>query len=300
MTKCGRWRWLVLLWCLGCGVVQAQPQARAEALRAQFAALQAQGTGRIGDRAIFLRSSEAEGRMQGDIYALIDQPYESLRHELARVDAWCGILILHLNVKYCRAVGETGREQLLAGVGRKFDQALHEVHWLRFDYAARAAGEGYLDLLLQAPRGPLDTQDYRIAIQAAPFAAGRSLLHMRYAYRYGLAARWAMQAYLATLGSGKRGFSIVGRGADGQPVAVGGVRGVLERNTMRYYLAIEAYLGAAGHPAAQQPLRRLETWFDATERYAAQLHEIDRDAYLAMKRLELRRQETVAPPVPAD
>jgi hypothetical protein len=34
--------------------------------------------------------------------------------------------------------------------------------------------------------------------------------------------------------------------------------------------------------------RRLQGWFDATERYPAQLHEIERSEYLAMKREELR------------
>jgi hypothetical protein len=33
-----------------------------------------------------------------------------------------------------------------------------------------------------------------------------------------------------------------------------------------------------------------ERWFAATESYALQLHEIDRDTYLTMKRAEYRRQ----------
>ena len=33
-------------------------------------------------------------------------------------------------------------------------------------------------------------------------------------------------------------------------------------------------------------------WFDSTERYARQLHEVDRDDYLAMKRNEYKRMKT--------
>jgi hypothetical protein len=73
---------------------------------------------------------------------------------------------------------------------------------------------------------------------------------------------------------------------------VGGLRGVLERNTVRYYLAIEAYLGAQSLPAAQQTQKSLQDWFDATERYAEQLHELSRDEYLVMKQRELQRQAT--------
>jgi hypothetical protein len=65
------------------------------------------------------------------------------------------------------------------------------------------------------------------------------------------------------------------------------MRGAAERNTMRYYLAIEAYLAAPGDRQLQQ---RLAAWFDATEKYARQLHEVDRTAYLRMKEDEVRRQ----------
>ena len=78
----------------------------------------------------------------------------------------------------------------------------------------------------------------------------------------------------------------------GEPLYIGGIRGLVERNTMRYYLAIDAYLGSLSAPAAEQPERRFAAWFDATERYPRQLHEVDRDAYLRMKRSEYRRQLT--------
>ena len=57
-----------------------------------------------------------------------------------------------------------------------------------------------------------------------------------------------MQSYLATAGSSKVGFSVVDRKADGTPVHIRNLRGVIERNTMRYYLAIEAFLGAHAAP----------------------------------------------------
>jgi hypothetical protein len=57
---------------------------------------------------------------------------------------------------------------------------------------------------------------------------------------------------------------------------------------MRYYLAIDAYLGA---PDAKQLPGRLATWFDSTERYARQLHEVERNDYLTMKRNEYKRME---------
>ncbi len=93
-----------------------------------------------------------------------------------------------------------------------------------------------------------------------------------------------MQGYLATLGADKVGFTATGKDSAGEPAYVGGVRGVVERNTMRYYLAIDAYMDSP-----RQLAPRLAAWFDSTERYARQLHEVEREDYLAMKRNEYKR-----------
>jgi hypothetical protein len=77
---------------------------------------------------------------------------------------------------------------------------------------------------------------------------------------------------------------------------VRGVRGVVERNTLRYYLAIDAFLEAQALPAPQQLQASLQGWFTATERYAQQLHEVDRDTYVGMKLREVQRQRTQTAP----
>ena len=100
-----------------------------------------------------------------------------------------------------------------------------------------------------------------------------------------------MQAYLATIGRGKVGFTRTGKQSNDQPVYVEGVRGVVERNTMRYYLAIDAYLGALSTPPGEQLEKRLQSWFASTELYPRQLHEVDRATYLEMKRSEYLRMQ---------
>jgi len=71
---------------------------------------------------------------------------------------------------------------------------------------------------------------------------------------------------------------------------VDGLRGALERNVMRYYLAIDAYLAASASPPQEQLEERLRDWFESTERYALQLHEVDQNEYLEMKRRECALQ----------
>jgi hypothetical protein len=96
--------------------------------------------------------------------------------------------------------------------------------------------------------------------------------------------------YLGTVARDKVGFTRAKDAKSGETAFVGGSRGIVERNTMRYYLAIDAYLDSLQAPPAQRLEKRLQAWFDATERYARQLHEVEREAYLSMKRNEVQRQ----------
>lgn len=264
----------------------------ADVLKARHAALAPQLASNPYGRPIHIESRQSSSELQGEVFAVVDHPYATLDRELRSAAQWCDILILHLNVKHCRAASPQGpTTQLAVSIGKKHDQSLSDAHRVLFEYQLASATPDYLKVMLHAPHGPLGTRDYRIVVEAIPLDERRSFLRMSYAYGYGFAARVAMQGYLGTIGSGKVGFSVVGRKPDGQPVYVDNVRGVIERNTMRYYLAIDAYLASLSAAPAERQERRLRTWYAATERYARQLHELEREEYLAMKRKEIQRQQ---------
>jgi len=254
----------------------------AAALHAKFDALQDRLAHNAYGRPLVLQSTQSGDHLEGEVYARVDQPFAALQKGLQGTDNWCGILILHLNVKMCHAQ-PAGLDMAL---GRKYDQPVEDAYRLHFDYKPVAAGADYLRTELTSADGPLGTKDYRIAVEAAPMDAGHTMLHMSYAYGFGFTARVAMNTYLSTVGAEKVGFSTDGKDADGKPAYVGGVRGLVERNTMRYYLAIDDYVAA---PAPGQLEQRLNTWFDATERYPRQLHEMDKADYIAMKKVEAKR-----------
>ncbi|HZV94213.1 MAG TPA: hypothetical protein VFF72_13415 [Caldimonas sp.] len=257
----------------------------ASALRARQAALHDRFSSNPFGRPLVLESTQTSSGLRGDVYAIVDHPFSAVQPALQSIDHWCDILILHLNVKHCRA--NSANKTINLRVGRKFDQPIEDAYELDFKFAVAAATTDYLQILLTAKDGPLSTKDYRIQVEAIPSGDGKSLIHMSYAYGYGFAARLAMETYLATIGRDKVGFSVVDH-KNGKPVYVGGVLGLLERNTMRYYLAIDAFLDAASLPAAQQPEQRIRDWYASTERYARQLHEMDENDYLDMKRKEIR------------
>jgi len=277
-----------------CALAGTPPTHAADAasLLARHTALREQLASNQFKRPLYLESLQAADRLKGDIYAQIDQPFGVVAPALRGTDHWCDVLILHLNVKGCRASSGQAGDTLSVRIGRKFDQPLGDAYAFEFLYRVVTASADYLQVVLHADQGPLGTSAYRIVLEVVPLDAGRSFLHLSYAYAYGTTARVAMQGYLATTGRNKVGFSVTGHTAAGQPVYMGGMRGVVERNTMRYYLAIEAYLGALSAPTAKQADRRLNAWFDGVERYPVQLHEMERGEYLDMKRREIARQQT--------
>jgi hypothetical protein len=276
-----------------CWAAASMPLAHAQDaafLRARHGALRDALAHNAFGRPLYLESSDSAEAVQGDIYAQVEQPFAVAGPALKDMAHWCDILILHLNVKGCRVAGST----LQVYMGRKFDEPLADAHLFEFLYSVPAAQPDYLQVALRAEKGPLGTSHYVIALEVVALDARRSFLHLSYAYEMGRAARWAAQGYLATIGRAKVGFTVTGT-SDGAPVYIGGTRGAVERNAMRCYVAVEAYLGSLAAPAAEQTEKRLRDWFAGIERYPVQLHELELGEYLDMKHQEIRRQSSVMP-----
>jgi len=284
---------VLLAWACAPSAARAEPETDpASALRARYAALSEQLEHSPFPQHVHLESMEGPGASQGDVYAVVDYPIAAVSDAFSSAANWCDALILHLNVKYCRPVSRDGRTVLSTAIGRNFDQPLSNAHRVEFTFGIAASRPDYVDVELKARKGPLGTANYRISLEAVGLEGDRAFVHLRYSYTYGFVGRLAMKMYLATSGSDKVGFTVIGDPDDPKPEFIRGVRGAIERNTMRYYLAIDAYLGALATPAPARFEQSLERWFNATELYPHQLREIDRETYFAMKRSEYARQQT--------
>jgi hypothetical protein len=266
--------------------------AEGDSLRTHHAGMTSQLANSAFHQPLVLESTQTSGDLKGDVYAVVDHEFGKLQAALQHVEVWCDVLILHLNVKHCRSTGKGASGNIGLAIGKKGDQDVSDAYQANFVYQLAAAMPDFLKVQLSAKEGPLGTSNYRILFEATPLDATHSFVHMSYAYGYGFTARIAMQGYLATVGRNKVGFTVVGKKADGQPVYVDNVRGVVERNTMRYYLAIDTYLASLSLPAAQREEKRMHDWFIATERYPRQLHELEEGEYMAMKRKEIARQRS--------
>jgi len=272
----------------------------APGLTAKYAELRGQLKDNQFRKPIVLVSSETRDRVAGDMYALVDQPFATVAAALKGSGDWCEIMILHLNTKYCRASHGAQGATLNVSIGKKHDQPVDEAYRVVFAHDVTAQTADFLQVRLNAEQGPLSTRDYRIVLEAVPVEGGRTFLHLSYSYGFGTAGRVAMQVYLNTAGSNKVGFTVTGTQPDGQRQHIGGMRGVVERNTMRYYLAIEAFLGSLSAPPQARVEKRMRDWFAATERFPRQLHELEQDEYLNMKRREYQRQQATLPKEGAD
>lgn len=252
--------------------------ADAGELRSRYTELKPQLASNSYGRQMHIDSSEGNNTLQGDVYAVLDHPFDHVKQALQDPDAWCDIMLLPFNTKACRASGNG----LTVRIGRKWNSPIDQTYPIAFSFNPGAAGNDYLSTRLNAGQGPFGTRDYRVNVEAVPIDGGKTFMRMSYAYGYGGAGKFAMQAYLATAGANKAGFTS------------NGLRGAVERNAMRYYLAIDAYLDTMNTASAQRVDKRINQWFSATERYPKQLHEMDRSTYVAMKREDYERQETAA------
>jgi TolA-binding protein len=265
----------------------------ANALRDQFALLSKPLNNNSFQRPLVLLSTETSSGMRGDIYALMVFPFAAVSSALQNPQHWCEVMILHINTKYCHADLASAGPVLTVNIGTKTPQQLAQAARVTFNFRLRESTPQYFEVLLDAKDGPLGTSDYRIRMEAVALGQHQTFLHLTYSYSANLAAKLAMQAYLATAGADKVGFTMTNTSANGRPVFVAGVRGLVERNTMRYYLAIESYMQATPTAASAQLEQRLRAWFTGVEQYPLQLHEMDLSSYLEMKHAEVLRQQTV-------
>lgn len=273
---------------------QAGPteEASAVALRTRYAELVPQLQTNPYKRPLVILSSDTGNAVRGEVFAVVDFPFDRVRAGLSDPNQWCDFMILHINTKHCQAaVGPKG-PMLQLRVGKKTQQTLTEASLLEFNYRTDTLSDQYLQIQLQADTGPMGTSAYRIGLEAIPLPNAGTFLHLTYSYSIGMVGRLAMQTYLATAAKDKVGFTQVRTMATAGPVYVTGMRGSVERNAMRYYLAIQSYLATANLPAASRSEARLTRWFNAVEQYPRQLHEMDLVEYLETKHAEIARQET--------
>lgn len=242
---------------------------------------------------LFLESFERGERVHVDVYGIFDYPFSAVANVLKVPANWCDVVSLHPNVKACTYRQQSDAWLLTFYLGRKVYQTPEDTRQVIYHYRTVAQQQGYLDIILTADGGPFGTKDHRVRFEALPLDGGQTFVHVSYAYSSSLALRLAEKSYFTTLGRSKVGFTVTGTDSNGNPVYIGGPRGAIERNAVRYYFAIQSFLNTVHYPEESRFGKRISQWYDLTNRYRRQLFELEREDYLALKTREHKNQVTL-------
>lgn len=274
-------------WCVAglvaCAQAAAQDAGSASALLALYHRKADQLATSPLHRPVLIESTETADGLRGNVYAVVDHPLAEVSAALGDASQWCEMLVLHINNRRCRMSRQAGEQTLTLSVVRKYDMSIDKAFELPFVHRTVDAATDHLAVELRSEMGPFGTSRYRAWLEAVPVDARRSFLHFAYSYDHNAMARLATMAYLAIFGRNKVGFTVVGATPDGQPEYIRGLRGLVERNSMRYFLALDAQLSGHGAPPPERSARRHRRWFESIEAYPRQLHEVDLATYLALK-----------------
>ena len=239
---------------------------------------------------LFLESFERDDRVRVDVYGIFDYPFSGVVNVLKIPSNWCDIVSLHPNVKACTYRELPAGWRLTFYIGRKVYQPPEAAHQVIYHCRKVDQRQGYLDIILNAEEGPFGTKDHRMRFEAMPLDGERTFVHVSYEYSDTIALRLAEKVYFATLGLGKVGFTVTGTDRNSKPVYVGGPRGAVERNAVRYYFAIESFINTLHYPEKNRFSMRAIKWYDLTNRYREQLFEMDKKDYLTFKTREHMNQ----------
>jgi hypothetical protein len=234
-------------------------------------------------------ASEVQGEvLSAEVSSILHTPFATVSTSLGQAQNWCQFMPLHFNIKACTYQRREEGELLTLYSGRKGYQSPEESYAMDYRFETLQQDDARLSLRLSAERGPAGTRDYRIDVEALPVAEG-TMLHVHSAYRPSMLSSMLTRGYLATLGRDKVGFSRTGQGEELLPVQ--GLRGVVERNVMRYQLAIEAFLDSQLLAENSRHEAALLSWFRQNDSYPQQLHEMAENEYLAIKHQEWFNQQ---------
>jgi hypothetical protein len=248
-----------------------------------------------------MQSEENDERVTAEVHGILEYPFDTVRAALSTPASLCEFIPLSVTVKACTYQGQAQDALLTLYIGWKYYQEPREASSQPYHYAVQATEPGTVSVVLSALKGLFGTTAHRFQLDVAG-VQGRTVVVLRSSYVQSAASKLATAIYLATLGRDKVGFSHEDAGPGVPPGYVKGLRGMVERNIMRYYLGLEAFLDTETVPAPHRWEARINAAYDLMERYPLQLHDLERAEYLDAKRREhenqIRLQQKLAGPTP--
>ena len=248
-----------------------------------------------------VRSEERRDLVSAEALGIMDHPLQAFGAAVTEAASWCEFIPLNLNIKACTIQGDAREPLITLYIGGKGYLSPEWASQQPYRFLLRARQREYVAVELSALQGLMGTKAHHLEFEAASID-GRTVVALRSSYEQSAASKLATAIYLATVGRDKVGFSRERLGPDSQASFVRGAQGIIERNLMRYYLVLKAFLDTQALPDSRRFEARISTFYDLMERYPSQLHEMERAEYLDAKRRErqnqIRLQQTIGPTRP--
>ena len=298
MTAPYRLNFMVFLVLLACPVAlwadNNVSNTNYETMMSQYRALEASFASNQYGAPISIQSTFQDNAANGEVYALLDHDFASVVQTLGKASQWCDLLLLHINIKGCENNSkDSATNNMKVYVGRNFYQTPDEAYSMQYQFTVTNVEDNFAQVELSSADGPFGTSDYLLTFEAVPFDESKTFIHFKYSYQYGVMAKLAINSYLATLGRQKVGFSVEGYDENNEPVYVKGLQGIVERNSMRYFIAISSHIDTYALDRKQwHP--RIDRWYNLAKRFNRQLIEVNDGNYIETKQQEFANREKLA------
>lgn len=274
---------------LGISVIAAANQTDAQRLLDQYRQFSAVSKPIANDIPLRIESQESGRHLRVNIYGIVNHPFPRVAAILSKPAVMCDFLILNLNVKTCVYKQEDPRVEMMIYVSGKRYAPLFLALEINPYFELQKNNNNYMRVLMASRRAVWGIKEYSVIVEATPFGKS-TLVRFTSQYHAGRLNMAATMVYLKTFARSKVGFTVVSQNSQGEPQYVGGMQGIIERNAVRSYLALQAYLETASVPAEQRFEMRLRRWYELTNVYPRQLHELQWQTYLSNKRREYHNQ----------
>lgn len=197
----------------------------------------------------------------------LEDGWEHVHRKLKNPVTWCRISLLVPDVRACQ-INEGEKTAIILSLRSGGTEGVREIeHKFRVD----KMGPQWIHVVFRADRAAMGVRDAGLSVVARQGATGVEL-ELEYGLHPSIRSRLATSAYLVGE-AGKRPGISYSISSDGIREYVTGVRALMERNAMRYFLAVLATL------ETDDPVSAVDAWYEMASRYKADLPEQNKDDY---------------------
>jgi hypothetical protein len=242
-----------------------------------------------GTLPVYLHTESEGDQTRVSLIGRISYPFSSVDAVLRDPAAYCEFLPLLFNVKACVITDHGPVEKIRYYVAGKNYAPPLASYRLNTTWRVLERRPDMLHVLMQAEQDRAGASSYQVDLIVIP-SGEETLISVEAVYAPGRLTRAATHTYVHLFARNKPGFTLVEATKTGKREFITGFPAIIERSVVRSYLSLNAYLGTRKVAPDRRLQAQLQKWYSLNQPYHTQLHEMERDEYIAIKHRERRNQ----------